>query len=225
MPIKEAFEKEIKTGSVIMTWINSYSGLMIRSPCTTLIIDPMGIYNLNQYEHVDAIIITHEHSDHFDPNFVCSLQEKTGAQILTTPYISKKLNGNKSHSLQIGDFFPLNDLILHAEYCDHPGNQPLSFVISTEDGINIYHPSDSDPFASMTEIRRKYRPQILIYVSVSPKKAAQIATMVKPEVVITYYTDELTNPRYIKEIAKENPEIKTKLIRRFEVYQYPDQNA
>ena len=27
----------------------------------------------------------------------------------------------------------------------HPGQQPLSFLLETEEGVRLYHPSDSDP--------------------------------------------------------------------------------
>ena len=92
MGFKEIFDLQIQAGTIALTWFNSYSGIIIRSPRATIMFDPRGI-GLEKHTQADAIVITHEHSDHFDPELVRELQKRTNASILTTPFVAERLSG------------------------------------------------------------------------------------------------------------------------------------
>ena len=221
MGFKEIFDLEVSSGKIALVWFNSYSGIIIKTPTTTLIFDPVKI-KLEEYIQADAIVVTHEHSDHFDPELVRELQKKANATVLTTPFVAQRLGGEQTKALKVGDSFGLKDTELYAERCDHPANQPLSFIISTKSGITIYHPSDSDPFPEMAELEKKYKPDVLAYLGVSLGNAAQITKLVKPQAVISCYTDGESQRKFIEVMKKEVPRTQTKLIKRFEIYQYPE---
>ncbi len=221
MGFKEILDLEVSSGKIALVWFNSYSGIIIKTPTTTLIFDPVRI-KLEEYIQADAIVVTHEHSDHFDPELVRELQKKTNATVLTTPFVAQRLRGEQTKALKVGDSFGLKDTELYAERCDHPANQPLSFIISTKSGITIYHPSDSDPFPEMAELEKKYKPDVLAYLGVSLGNAAQITKLVKPQAVVSCYTDGESQRKFIEVMKKEMPRTQAKLIKRFEIYQYPE---
>lgn len=186
-----------------------------------MIFDPVKI-SLEDYIEADAIVITHEHLDHFDRELVRKLQKKTDALILTTPFVAQRLPGEDTRALEVGESFVIKDVRLYAERCEHPANQPLAFIISTENGITIYHPSDSEPFPEMTGIGERYKPDILVYFGTSLEKATQIARLVKPQVVVSYYADIRSQLEFAERLRIELPEANMKTIKRFEIYQYPE---
>lgn len=221
MGFKEIFNLRVSSGKIALVWFNSYSGIIVKTPITTLIFDPVKI-ELEEHIQADAIVITHEHSDHFDPELVRELQKKTNATVLTTPFVAQRLPGEKIKALKVNDSFVLKDVELHAERCDHPANQPLSFIMSTNYGITVYHPSDSDSFPEMVELEKKYKPNILLYLGTSLGNAAQIARLVRPQTVVSCYTDMESERKLIEAMKIRAPETQVKMLKRFEVYQYPE---
>ncbi len=219
MEFDRIFHLDLPKGKIALTWFNSYSGIAIRTPTAILIFDPVKVA---EKEHIraDAIVITHEHSDHFDPELVQELQKRTGAVVLTTRFVARRLLCDNVEALTVGDSFVVKGITLYAEHCHHPANQPLSFVVAAE-GITIYHPSDSSAFPAMARIRGKYRPQVLLYWGTSLENGVEIAKLVKPQIIVSYDTEAGSSKRLIEAVGKETKEVKTKTIRRFEIYQYP----
>lgn len=220
MNFRQIFDLEIPPGKVAVGWFNSYSGIIVKTSKATLIFDPVKI-SLDECIQAEAIVITHEHLDHFDPELVARLQRKTQAQVLTTPFVARHLTCGRVNALRVNDHIAVGDVELHAHASLHPANQPLSFLISTESGIAIYHSDDSEPFPEMRELGEKYKPQILLFSGTSLEDGVQIAKLIEPKVVVSYYTSEELAKRFEQEIRKELPQSETKIIKRFEIYQYP----
>ena len=109
MGFKEIFDLKVATGKIALVWFNSYSGIIIKTPLTTLIFDPVKI-ELEEHIQADAIVVTHEHLDHFDPELVRKLQRKTGALILTPPFVAQILRKEETKALEVGDSLFLKDV-------------------------------------------------------------------------------------------------------------------
>ena len=235
MGFKQIFDFVVSPGKVAITWFNSYYGIIVKTPGAILIFDPVKV-SLEECIRASAIVITHEHLDHFDPKLAKELQQKTEAPILTTPFIAASLQNENVRALRVGDSIVIEDTELYALRCDHPGNEPLSFIVSRhpspdkvgggegllDSGITIYHPSDSGVFPEMIEIAEKYKPDILLYVGASLGNAAQIARLVRPKVAVSFYTDVGSERNFIEAMRREAPGTQAKLIKRFEIYQYPE---
>ena len=58
-----------------------------------------------------------------------------GSAIITAPFVAQKLEGigEKVKGLRAGESVMIKDVTFYAQYCKHPANQPLSFIIKTKE--------------------------------------------------------------------------------------------
>jgi L-ascorbate metabolism protein UlaG (beta-lactamase superfamily) len=220
----------IPKGKVALALFNEYSGTIVKTPGLTIVFDPVGI-GLGELLRTDLIIVTHEHYDHLDGRLVTSLQARDGAFLATTPFVAKQLRGipgDRLRAMKPGEELAFRGLRLNAEVSDHPGNQPLTFFLTTEDGIKIYHSSDSRPYLGMRSLGDKYKPDIALCTvgiapGTSPRSGAEVAKLIRPKVAIPYHTDdERALEEFVRIMAEQVPMVRTKILKRFEVFVYPD---
>ncbi|MDY7033317.1 MAG: MBL fold metallo-hydrolase [Thermodesulfobacteriota bacterium] len=221
MSVMEIFSLNVPQGEVAIAWINSYSAIVIKTAQATLVFDPVSI-DPGKHFQADVIIITHEHYDHFSPALVKKLYMKTKAPIVTTQFAAQRLEGIDTRILNVGEHFSIKDFEIHGMHCEHAANKPLSFMISVQNRIRIFHPSDSRPFPEMARIGKMHKPHILLYSGNSLENAAQIAKLIKPRVVVSYFTDGESQKRFISLIRASTPTTQARMIRQFEIYRYPD---
>lgn len=230
MSLKEIMSLAVTEGKIAITWFNDYSGVVVKTSTSTVIFDPVGV-RLTDVPEADIIVVTHEHYDHFEAGFTRALQKQTNAVVVTTPFVASQLRGipeDKLRAMEVGDALTIGGVELHAEHSDHPGRQPLTFILTTESNIRVYHSSDSRPFSGMKGIGEKYKPDIAfctvgIAPGTSPRSGAEVANLVGPRIAIPYHTDRPGCLQEFAEILKrEAPKIRTKIVKRFEVYQYPE---
>ena len=131
-------------------------------------------------------------------------------------------------ALKVGESATVGKIRLDAECSDNPGNQPLTFRINTDDDIKVYHSSDSWPFSEMKRLREKVDADIAlctvgIALGTSLRSGAEIARLIQPKVAIPYHTwDKKSLQEFATLLKREAPEIKTKILERFEVYKCPE---
>lgn len=230
MSIKSILELTIPEKKVAVVWFNNYSGVIVKTSKSIAIFDPVDI-KPEDVLNVDVIVITHEHYDHFEPKIVVKIWKQTDATIITTPYIAKQLKevpSVKIKALNVGEEVTIGSIKLNAEYSNHPANQPLTFVLTTSENIKVYHSSDSRPYPEMRKIGEKYNIDIAfctvgIAPGASPVSGAEIAELINPKIAIPYHTDKPENlQKFAEVLAGKTKEIKPKIIRQLEVYQYPE---
>ena len=210
-------DRFVSKGSITLMLLNVYSSVILKTPLSTVVFDPVKL-NLDKPDFdaqgVDAIVITHEHADHFDEKLALEMQRRSGALIITTLFVSQRLErvGGEVHGLRAGESVKIKDVTLYAEYCVHPANQPLSFVIKT-DAVTIYHPADSKPFPGMKEIQNRYEPDMVLYMGTSKKGLIEITEMVRPDIVVSYFA-----PRFA-DLKISGVELK--MVKQFEAFKYP----
>jgi len=207
----------VSRGSLALVLLNVYSSLILKTHHLTAIFDPVKLSLDKQHfdsQDIDAIIITHEHADHFDQKLVLEIERRSQAIIITTPFIAEKLQkkAKKVKGLRVGESAAVKDVTFYAEYCEHSANEPLSFIIKT-DAATIYHPDDSDSFPEMKTIGKRYQPEIVLYLGTSKKGLAKIAKMVKPNIIVTYFD--------IRFADLEIPGTELRMIDHFQIFRYP----
>ena len=207
----------VPRGDVALTLFNVYSSLMLKTHLLTVVFDPVKL-NLDKddcdAQGVNAIVITHEHYDHFDEKLVLEMQKGSDAIIITTPFVAQKLEGigEKVKGIRVGDSVKIKDVTFCAEYNEHMANQPLSFIIKT-DTVTIYHPDDSDPSPGMKEIGNKYEPDIMLYMGTSEKDLIKITEMVRPSIVILHFDSRFADLKI--------PGVELRTLKQCETFRYP----
>jgi len=214
-------------GQIALTWLNKYSGILMRSPHVRAIIDPVEV-DESLLSEIDAILITHEHYDHLDEGTVIELQSKSNCQVICDEASYERLSAaipeNKLLAADVKDEFQVKDALVVAEKSLHPAEAPLTFVLTSEDGVTLYHTSDSLPFKEMADIGKKHDVDVcLCTVGIAPKATsktgAEIATLVKPKLAIPYHGEGQKEFAII--LAKNSSKIKSHIIKRGEAFVYP----
>jgi L-ascorbate metabolism protein UlaG (beta-lactamase superfamily) len=164
-----------------------------------------------------------------DSPLIRKLQEKTQCQIFADPTSTKKLSNSisleKLQEMPPGTETKLDDIEIRAESCHHPpASSPVTFLVSSEDSVKIFHTADSLPFPEMEAIGKKHKPDVVfctvgIAPSTSPQTGTEIVKLVKPKVAVPYHTaskDDLG--KFCSMLKKEAPKVKCLVAKQGNAY-------
>jgi L-ascorbate metabolism protein UlaG (beta-lactamase superfamily) len=206
MPLEKIPEKN----TILFVWFNHYAGILIKTPSKTIVIDPVDVKPRN-LEETDAILITHEHYDHLDQRLIKEIQKRTGCQVIADPASTRSLKNiiPPSEMLEIrpGEETKIGEVTVKAEKCQHPAAQPVTFIITSEDGVKTFHTADSLPFPEMAQIGEKEKLDIAFCtVGIAPGASAEtgfeIARLTKPQIAVPYHTNSTASQKRFAEILK-----------------------
>jgi L-ascorbate metabolism protein UlaG (beta-lactamase superfamily) len=215
-----SIEKTPSKNEILFVWFNHYAGVTIKTPTKTLVIDPVDV-KPRDFKNVDAILITHEHYDHLDQLFVSELHKLTQCMVVADPTSARRLQNvipsEKLHEVQPGSEVKLDEVSVKAEKCNHPAATPVSFLITSEDGVKVFHTADSLPFPEMADIGEKENPDVAfctvgIAPSTSPETGVEIARLTKPKVAVPYHTGSTADLKRFSELLKKEMPKTTCLI-------------
>lgn len=206
MPLEKIPEKN----TILFVWFNHYAGILIKTPSKTIVIDPVDVKPRNLQE-TDAILITHEHYDHLDQRLIKEIQKRTGCQVIADPASTRSLKNiiPPSQMLEIrpGEETKIGEVTVKAEKCQHTAAQPVTFIITSEDGVKTFHTADSLPFPEMAQIGEKEKLDIAFCtVGIAPGASAEtgfeIARLTKPQIAVPYHTNSTASQKRFAEILK-----------------------
>lgn len=210
-----AIEKTPEKNEVFFTWFNRYAGVTIKTPSKTLIIDPVDV-KAKSFQNVDAVFVTHEHYDHLDQALVSEIQKATGCMVIADSTSARRMRNTipkeKLTEVQPGSEVKLDRVTVKTEKSNHPpAATPISFIITSEDGVKIFHTSDSLPYPEMATLHEKEKLDVVfctigIAPRASPETGADIAILTKPKVAVPYHTGSPTEQnRFAELLRKELP--------------------
>jgi L-ascorbate metabolism protein UlaG (beta-lactamase superfamily) len=126
--------------------------LLVESPSTRLLIDP-GTFSDTWHglTDLDAILLTHQHPDHFDIDNVGSLvAANPGARLLLEPAVARMLPEQSPHAVLAGEKVELGGVTVEVVGGEHalvheriPAVGNVGFVIRESGGRTLFHPGDS----------------------------------------------------------------------------------
>jgi len=220
----------LKKGEVAFVWFNSYSGVMIRTPTKTLLVDPADV-DPRVFKTVDAVLVTHEHADHLDESIIRDVHRRTQCPIVADSTSAKRLAdaiaSDKLFEMRVGKEMKLGNISVRAEGFNHPATTPVSYVITSEDGVRVFHTGDSLPYPGMKQIGELNPPDVVFCTvgvpapGASPESGLEIVRLVKPKVAVPYHGPAVDRKRFAELVAKETPSVKCVVVEQNKPVKYP----
>lgn len=211
-----AIEETPAENEIMFVWFNHYAGVTIKTPTKTLVIDPVDVKPRN-FKNVDAVLITHEHYDHLDQSLVSEIHKLTQCMVVADLTSASRLQNaippEKLFVTPQGSEVKIGEVSVKAEKCNHPAATPVSFIITSEDGVKVFHTTDSLPFPEMAKIGEREKLDLLfctvgIAPGASPETGVEIARLTKPKVAVPYHTGSTSDLKRFSEILqKEAPKV------------------
>lgn len=207
-----AIERMPDKNEVLFVWFNRYAGVTIKTPSKTLVIDPVDIKPKN-FQNVDAILVTHEHYDHLDQMLISDVHKLSNCLVVADPTSADRLSNiipqEKIFKAQVGSEFKIGEVSVKAEKCNHPpAATPVTYIITSEDGVKIFHTADSLPFPEMARMGERERFDLVfctvgIAPGASPQTGFEIARLTKPRMAVPYHTGSAADLKRFAELLKK----------------------
>ena len=207
-----SIQKIPEANTLFFVWFNQYAGILIKTPTKTLAIDPVDI-RPKDFPVLDAILVTHEHYDHLDPPLVAALQNSTGCRVIADQASAKKLQLNiptdKLQEIKPGQVTKIGGVTIKAEKCNHNAQAPVTYIITSEDNVKMYHTADSLPFPELTLLAQREKFDV-VFCSVgiapghSPETGFEIARLTNPPLAVPYHTGSVQSQNEFAELLKRD---------------------
>jgi len=181
---------DIQAGELAIMWLGNHqkgsldgyasAGFLIRTTNYAIAIDPSSILldDIDSLVRLDAIFITHDHGDHFDPDTVIAMQAKTGSFVIADPTSASMLSGKIPEDLLIqvesNEQMTISEITVDAWAAEHPTETPLVYVIEF-DGFRIFHGSDSGFVEDLKNIESRVHVAMVPAGDPSPTASPQVA--------------------------------------------------
>ena len=134
---------------------------------------------------------------------------------------------DKLHVMKLGKETKIGNVTVRAEAFKHPATAPASYLITSEDGVRLYHTGDSLPFSDMKQIGERNPPDVVFCTvgtpapGATPEAGLEIVKMVKPKMAVPYHAPDAERRKFVELVAKEMPNVKCMLIEKGKPYKYP----
>lgn len=170
----------------------------------------------------DLILVTHGHSDHFDPAAIAGLTKK-GTVVVANPEAGARAAG--AVVLRNGERADVQGVAIEAVsaynlvhmrspgHPFHPKGIGNGYVL-TLGGVRVYLAGDTEDIPEMADLRGidvAFLPMNLPY-TMTPEMAADAARMFRPKILYPYHTGETDTSR-LKSLLKDDPGIEVRLRR------------
>jgi L-ascorbate metabolism protein UlaG (beta-lactamase superfamily) len=223
-----SIQKTPEKNTVLFVWFNQYSGILLKTPTKTLVIDPVDV-KPRSLQNVDAILITHEHYDHLDPPLIAEIQKSTNCSIIADLASTRKLHhvisAEKLNEIKPGAEIKIGEVLVKAEECNHNAKAPVTYIVTSEDEVKIYHTADSLPFPELAAIGQREKFDVVfctvgIAPGSSPQTGFEIARLTKPQVAVPYHSASVASQNeFAALLKKELPKTTCLIPEQNKIYQ------
>jgi len=210
------FIHDAQMGELAIMWLGNHqkgsleghasAGFLLKTSNHIIAIDPSSLLfdDIDSLDRLDAIFITHDHGDHFDPDTTIAMQTKTDSFVIADPTSASMLSGkipeDKLITIESNEQKTISEITVEAFEAEHPTTTPLVYVIEL-DGFRIFHGSDSGFVDGLENIESGVHVALVPVGDPSPTASPQVALeMIKatnPYVVIPMHG----NPQQMQEFS------------------------
>jgi L-ascorbate metabolism protein UlaG (beta-lactamase superfamily) len=167
-----------------------------------VITNPRCPEGLKDVKRLDAIFLTHAHTDHMGDlrTLAKQFRVKIVATFETCLWLADKgfateiMPMNKGGAQQVGDFHVVMTHAVHSNSIDDEGvrlygGEPAGYVVDLPGGVTVYHAGDTALFGDMKLIAELYQPQIAMLpigdvFTMGPREAAYACRLLGAKYVI-----------------------------------------
>ena len=223
-----SIQKIPEKNTILFVWFNQYAGILLKTPSRTFAIDPVDI-KPQSLQNLDAILITHEHYDHLDPRLITEIQKETNCTIIADSASTRKLKHimptDKLQETKPGAEIKIGEVSVKAEKCNHPAEAPVTYIITSEDDVKVYHTADSLPFPELAVLGQKEKFDVVfctvgIAPGSTPQTGFEIARLTKPQVAVPYHTaSAASQTEFAQILKKELPKTACLIPKQDKIYQ------
>ncbi len=184
------FSYDIQNGELAIMWLGNHqkgslegyasAGFLLRTSNYAIAIDPSSLLldDIGSLDRLDAIFITHDHGDHFNPDTVIAMQTKTDSFVIADPtsasMLIDKIPEDKLIQIESNEQITISEITVDAFAAEHPTETPLVYVIEF-DGFRIFHGSDSGFVEDLKNIESRVHVAIVPAGDPSPTASPQVA--------------------------------------------------
>jgi L-ascorbate metabolism protein UlaG (beta-lactamase superfamily) len=177
-------------GELAIMWLGNHqkgsleghasAGFLLKTSNNIIAIDPSSLLvdDIDSLDRLDAIFITHDHGDHFDPNTTIAMQTKTDSFVIADPtsasMLSDKIPEDMLITIESNEQMTISEITVDAYAADHPSPTPLVYVIEL-DGFRIFHGSDSGFVEDLKNIESRVHVAFVPAGDPSPTASPQVA--------------------------------------------------
>jgi len=194
------------------------SALAVKTCRHGFLIDPAGYFSLEDVRalgEVDAILITHEHSDHFDASSTVKMQEATSAIIVCNPGVYAELKSRvaaeKLLLLEPDKTADVKGAKITAIQSVHPGKKPIILIVEVDE-VSFLHGSDSGYTSTIQ--RYQSRANVAFVPVGRPSPTASVGDAIKIVkalgcgTAVPIHGSEEEASRFQERLQKESPDVR-----------------
>jgi L-ascorbate metabolism protein UlaG (beta-lactamase superfamily) len=204
-------DKRPAPNSIHFSWLNNYACILLKTPTKTLLIDPTDV-KVKTFPQLDAILITHEHYDHLDQRLIVDIQKNTNCTVIADQTSSQKLKQllpqGKLITTNVGDQIKIGAVNITTKPCRHHATTPVTYLITSEDGVKVWHTADSLAYPEMAQVGKEDELDVVfctvgVAQGASAESGSEIAWLTKPKIAVPYHTNSAESQRKFAQILKK----------------------
>jgi len=181
---------DVQDGELAIMWLGNHqkgslegyasAGFLLRTSNYAIAIDPSSLFldDIDSLDRLDAIFITHDHGDHFDPDTTIAMQTKTNSFVIADPtsasMLTDKIPEDKLIQIKSNEQMTISGITVDSFAAEHPTETPLVYVIEF-DGYRIFHGSDSGFVEDLKNIESRVHVAMVPAGDPSPTASPQVA--------------------------------------------------
>ena len=177
------------------------AGVMIEAEGLRIYIDPYNLPPQYQFYPADAILITHPHFDHYQPEAVNMLQ-KSGTMNVFPAIMTAEIELHSGIGVNPEDQFQVGSIDVTAFYLYTSSNHPrssnwTSFIIDIN-GFTIFHGGDSETIEEYAELAGLIDVAILpYYILIEPEDIVEAVEIIEPDYLIIMHWTQFRKDEFI----------------------------